>query len=47
MAKPDLPYLANHMSYVSTKDDLGMERYIFLAGQCGGDEGNGNKNDVY
>jgi N-acetylneuraminic acid mutarotase len=46
-AKPSLPFLANHMSYVSAKDDRGVERYFALGGQRGGDEANGNRDDLY
>jgi N-acetylneuraminic acid mutarotase len=40
--QPNLPFLSNHMSYVSAVDDQGMNRYFFLAGQMAENEANGN-----
>jgi N-acetylneuraminic acid mutarotase len=47
ISKPNLPFLSNHMSYVSAKGDHGVERYFFLGGQLGGNEYNGNRDDLY
>jgi hypothetical protein len=47
IAKPNLPYFGNHMSFVSAKDHLGVERYFFMGGQRAGNESNGNQDDHY
>jgi N-acetylneuraminic acid mutarotase len=46
-AKPNLPYFGNHMSYVSAKDNRGVERYFFMGGQLTANEANGNQKDLY
>jgi hypothetical protein len=45
--KDDLPFLANHMSFVTAKDETGKERHFFLGGQEGEDEWTGNVDDNY
>jgi hypothetical protein len=40
--KADIPFLANHMSFVSAVDNLGGERLFYLGGQKEWMEGNGN-----
>jgi hypothetical protein len=35
--KADIPLLANHMSFVTAKDDTGKEGHYFLGGQMGAD----------
>jgi hypothetical protein len=47
IAKPSLPYFGNHMSYVSAKDHLGVERNFFMGGQLTANEANGNQDDLY
>jgi Galactose oxidase, central domain len=39
---PDIPYFANHMSYVTTKDSSGNVRHFFVGGQMGESEKAGN-----
>jgi hypothetical protein len=46
-AKSDIPYFGNHMSYVSARDHLGMERFFFMGGQQTANEANGNQDDHY
>lgn len=43
----DIPFLANHMSYVTTKDASGKSRLYFVAGQVGENEKSGNVKDNY
>lgn len=43
----DIPFLANHMSYVTTKDASGKTRHYFVAGQIGENEKSGNVDDNY
>jgi hypothetical protein len=45
--KTDIPFLSNHMSYVSAVDHLGRERLYFLGGQMAEDESDGNIDDNY
>jgi Galactose oxidase, central domain len=39
---PDIPYFANHMSFVTTKDSSGKDRHYFVGGQIGENETTGN-----
>jgi len=43
----DIPYLANHMSYVTVRDSTKRERHIFVGGQVGEEEKTGNVSDNY
>jgi hypothetical protein len=43
----DLPFLANHMSFVTAKDENGKDRHFFLGGQKGENEWTGNVKDNY
>jgi hypothetical protein len=43
----NIPHTANHISFVTAKDDMGVEHHFFLGGQDNGDEGNGNHKEVY
>ena len=43
----DIPFLSNHMSYVTAKDEFGNERHIFVGGQVGENEFTGNIKDNY
>lgn len=38
----DIPFLSNHMSYVTTKDASGKPRHFFVGGQIGENEFTGN-----
>jgi hypothetical protein len=43
--KQDIPYVGNHISYVTAYDATGRERHYFVGGQISGDEFNGNVPD--
>jgi hypothetical protein len=43
----DTPLLSNHMSYVTAVDNAGAEHHYVMGGQKGGNEPNGNLDDVY
>jgi Kelch motif len=43
----DTPLLSNHMSFVTAVDNVGKEHHYVMGGQKGGNEGNGNFNDIY
>jgi Galactose oxidase, central domain len=43
----DIPFLSNHMSYVSTEDASGKPRHYFVGGQIGENEFTGNVADNY
>ena len=43
--KQDIPYVGNHISYVTAYDDNGKERHYFVGGQLSGDEFNSNLAD--
>jgi hypothetical protein len=43
----DMPFSANHMSYVTARDERGAARYFFLGGQLAENEGNGNIDTNY
>ena len=45
--KLDLPFLSNHMSFVTAKDQTGKNRHYFLAGQVGENEWSGNVKSNY
>jgi N-acetylneuraminic acid mutarotase len=45
--KADLPFLANHLSFVTAKDNTGKERHYWMGGQVGADEPNGNRAENY
>lgn len=45
--KKDIPFLANHMSFVTARDGKGKEVHIFVAGQIGENEYTGNIKDNY
>ena len=45
--KADMPFLANHMSFVTAKDENGKDRHFFLGGQKGENEWTGNVKDNY
>jgi hypothetical protein len=47
VASTPIPYLGNHISYVSAKDASGTRRHFLLGGQSGEDERLGNLADVY
>jgi hypothetical protein len=42
-----IPFKANHMSYVSTRDSSGKARLYFVGGQIGENEGSGNVKSNY
>jgi N-acetylneuraminic acid mutarotase len=43
----DMPFVANHMSFVTAHDQHGAERHYFFAGQTSENEANGNVKDNY
>jgi N-acetylneuraminic acid mutarotase len=43
----DMPFLANHMGYVTARDNVGAEHYYFLGGQLSGNEATGNIDTNY
>jgi len=45
--KADMPFHANHMSFVTAKDENGKERHFFLGGQKHENEWTGNVKDNY
>jgi hypothetical protein len=47
VASAPIPYQANHLSYVTHRDETGTERHFFLAGQKQEYEANGNLVDNY
>jgi hypothetical protein len=46
-ATVDIPFLANHMSYVTAVDHRGAERHFFVGGQTGENERTGNVDHNY
>jgi N-acetylneuraminic acid mutarotase len=42
LQKQDIPYVGNHISFVTAYDGNGKERHYFAGGQIGGDEWTGN-----
>jgi len=46
-AKADIPFLSNHMSFVTVTDAAGKSRHIFVGGQVGENEKSGNVADNY
>ena len=47
IAKTDIPFDSNHMSYVTTMDETLTERHFFVGGQVGENENTGNIKDNY
>ena len=47
MVTAQIPFLGNHMSYVTAKDPFGRERHFCLGGQKGENEALGNNKDNY
>ncbi len=45
--KPNIPFLANHLSFASAVDGQGKPRHYFCGGQEGENEGSGNNKDNY
>jgi len=45
--KADIPYHANHMSFVTARDETGKERHFFVGGQVDENEWSGNVKDNY
>ena len=42
VAKQDLPFLSNHMAFASVKDAQGRQHHMFIGGQVGENEKDGN-----
>jgi len=45
--KTDIPFLSNHMSYVSILDAMGQQHHFFVGGQVGQNEKSGNIDDIW
>jgi hypothetical protein len=43
----NMPFKANHLSFVTAKDHEGAERHFFFGGQRNGNEASGNVKEVY
>lgn len=45
--KAAIPFLGNHMNFVTAKDEMGRPRHFFFGGQRGDNETRGNTNEMY